>query len=298
MPGTGWPTFAGQQQIPMLKFSLEGLTGELCGSSEREQLVGRPDVEEQLANLTKELAALKAANGVGNTVTAEVFYYLTIPIMILIHVGFLGYEMGASRTKNVLASSIKNILAFAFLVPTFYYFGWFVYWAFPTGFTMSVGPQEISGLEYAIGAANPHEGQTLKDDCHEQAELRHASTKALAATTSTHTATTSFHGHEDKGQGSKQGRDDTSQTCPVFRTIQSIAFVNDFTRVRLLIIMAKQTRRLNGASQFSWVAYVHKLARRRRQTAEHNGHCQEQVVEPTAQVGTGTTTASHVGMMV
>ncbi len=98
---------------------------------------------------------MKAANGVGNTVTAEMFYYLTIPLMILIHVGFLAYEMGASRTKNVLASSIKNILAFAFLVPTFYYFGWFVYWAFPTGFTMSVGPQEISGWAYAVGAADP-----------------------------------------------------------------------------------------------------------------------------------------------
>jgi ammonia channel protein AmtB len=75
--------------------------------------------------------------------------------MVLIHVGFLGYEMGASRTKNVLASSIKNILAFAFIVPTFYFFGWFVYWAFPTGFSMSPGPFEISGWDYAIAAANP-----------------------------------------------------------------------------------------------------------------------------------------------
>jgi len=43
--------------------------------------------------------------------------------MIIIHAGFLAYEMGASRLKNVLASGIKNILAFAFMVPTFYYFG-------------------------------------------------------------------------------------------------------------------------------------------------------------------------------
>ena len=112
-------------------------------------------MEEELARLTTELAALTDAAAAGNTASAELFYYLTIPLMILIHVGFLAYEMGASRQKNVLASGIKNILAFAFLVPAFYYAGWFVYWAFPTGFSMSQGPLEISGLEYALGAANP-----------------------------------------------------------------------------------------------------------------------------------------------
>ena len=75
--------------------------------------------------------------------------------MVLIHVGFLAYEMGASRTKNVLASGIKNILAFAFLVPAFYFFGWWVYWAFPTGIEFTPGPFEISGLEYAADVANP-----------------------------------------------------------------------------------------------------------------------------------------------
>lgn len=112
-------------------------------------------MEEQIAKLTAEVAALKAANGTGNTVAAETYYYLTIPLMILIHVGFLGYEMGASRMKNVLASGIKNILAFAFMIPTFFFFGWFIYWAFPTGFTMSAGPNGISGWEYAMAVANP-----------------------------------------------------------------------------------------------------------------------------------------------
>jgi Amt family ammonium transporter len=90
-------------------------------------------MEEQLAKLAAEVAALKATSASSITISAEVFYYLTIPLMVLIHVGFLGYEMGASRTKNVLASGIKNILAFAFIVPTFYYFGWFTYWAFTDG---------------------------------------------------------------------------------------------------------------------------------------------------------------------
>jgi len=112
-------------------------------------------MEEQIAKLVADIAALKSANAVGNTMTAEIYYYISIPLMILIHVGFLSYEMGASRSKNVLASGIKNILAFAFIVPTFYYFGWFVYWAFPTGLDFGVGPSEISGWAYAVGAANP-----------------------------------------------------------------------------------------------------------------------------------------------
>ena len=90
-----------------------------------------------------------------NRTTAETFYWLTIPLMVLIHAGFLSYEMGASRAKNALASGIKNILAFAFIIPTFYYIGWFIYQAFPTGFTMSAGPAGISGWDYAVGAANP-----------------------------------------------------------------------------------------------------------------------------------------------
>ena len=117
-------------------------------------------MEDEIAALTEQVATLSAdlaavAGGATNTVFAETYYYLTIPLMVLIHVGFLAYEMGASRQKNVLASGIKNILAFAFLVPAFFYAGWFVYWAFPTGFSMSTGFFEISGWDYAVAAANP-----------------------------------------------------------------------------------------------------------------------------------------------
>ena len=37
--------------------------------------------------------------------------------------------------KNALASGVKNILAFAFIVPTFFLFGWWIYLAFPGGIT-------------------------------------------------------------------------------------------------------------------------------------------------------------------
>ncbi|MFZ9950525.1 MAG: ammonium transporter, partial [Gemmobacter sp.] len=105
--------------------------------------------------LAAEVATLKDAAAALNRSTAEAFYYLTIPLMVLIHAGFLSYEMGASRAKNALAAGIKNILAFAFIIPTFYFAGWWIYWAFPTGLSLSAGPMGISGLEYANAAASP-----------------------------------------------------------------------------------------------------------------------------------------------
>ncbi len=110
-------------------------------------------MEEQIAELTARLANLEASAGVTNTMFAETYYYLSIPLMVLIHAGFLAYEMGASRMKNVLSSGVKNILAFAFVIPTFWFFGWWVYWAFPTGLSLSMGPMEISGAEYASAIA-------------------------------------------------------------------------------------------------------------------------------------------------
>jgi len=106
-------------------------------------------MEEQLAELAAKVAELEASTSVTNTMFAETYYYLTIPLMVIIHAGFLAYEMGASRQKNVLASGIKNILAFAFMMPTFYFFGWWVYWGFPTGITFSEGAMGISGAGYA-----------------------------------------------------------------------------------------------------------------------------------------------------
>jgi Amt family ammonium transporter len=110
-------------------------------------------VEEQIAELTAQVAALQGSGGTTNTMFAEMFYYLTIPLMIIIHAGFLAYEMGSSRMKNVLSSGVKNILAFAFMIPTFYFFGWWIYWGFPTGLTLSEGPAGISGAAYATSIA-------------------------------------------------------------------------------------------------------------------------------------------------
>ncbi|MDK3018935.1 ammonium transporter [Pseudodonghicola flavimaris] len=112
-------------------------------------------MEQDLASLAAAVAELKAGVAATNGTFSETFYFLTIPLMVLIHVGFLAYEMGASRSKNALASGIKNILAFAMIVPFFYFIGWWIYWAFPTGLSGSMGAMEISGFDYATAIAAP-----------------------------------------------------------------------------------------------------------------------------------------------
>lgn len=114
-----------------------------------------PHVETDISTLAEAVAQLQASAAATNTIFAETYYFLSIPLMVLIHAGFLAYEMGASRSKNALASGIKNILAFAMIVPFFYFIGWWVYWAFPTGLTGSEGAMGISGFAYATEIAAP-----------------------------------------------------------------------------------------------------------------------------------------------
>ena len=77
---------------------------------------------------------IKAAISATATINLEVYYYWATAIMVLIHAGFLMYEMGASRVKHTLASGTKNILAFAFMIPTFFMFGWWIYLGMTAGF--------------------------------------------------------------------------------------------------------------------------------------------------------------------
>src|SRR5918992_1290323 len=70
-------------------------------------------------------------------VLSEIFYFYTVVVMWLIHVGFMAYEGGASRRKNVMSTAMKNILTIAVVTPTFYYFGWDIYGCFQHG-----GPAE------------------------------------------------------------------------------------------------------------------------------------------------------------
>ena len=67
-------------------------------------------MEEQIAELAAQVAALEASAGVTNTMFAETYYYLTIPLMIIIHAGFLAYEMGASMVKHGITERHHTII--------------------------------------------------------------------------------------------------------------------------------------------------------------------------------------------
>ena len=90
---------------------------------------------------------LQKAVEMAGTVNVEIYYWWCTAIMVIIHAGFLAYEVGASRAKNALASAVKNILAFAFIIPTFFFFGWWIYLAFPSGF--SIGEDGALGVPWA-----------------------------------------------------------------------------------------------------------------------------------------------------
>ena len=63
----------------------------------------------------------------------EFYYWATIPLMFLIHVGFCMYEVGASRQKNMMHTLMKNTMLIPLVTITFFFFGWWIYFAFPNG---------------------------------------------------------------------------------------------------------------------------------------------------------------------
>jgi ammonium transporter, Amt family len=81
-------------------------------------------------------------------ILTEQFYFYTVVIMWLIHVGFMAYEGGASRRKNVMSTAMKNILTIAVVTPTFYYFGWYIYGCFQEGWPKSghASPDVLPGF--------------------------------------------------------------------------------------------------------------------------------------------------------
>ncbi len=73
----------------------------------------------------------------------EFYYWLTVVIMFLIHVGFCMYEVGASRRKNHIHTLMKNTMLIPLVTITFFFFGWWIYFAFPNG------PGITGGIEAA-----------------------------------------------------------------------------------------------------------------------------------------------------
>ena len=61
------------------------------------------------------------------TIFTEVYYWITVVFMFLIHVGFCMYEVGASRRKNMMHTLMKNTMVIPLVTVTFFYFGWYIY---------------------------------------------------------------------------------------------------------------------------------------------------------------------------
>ncbi len=67
------------------------------------------------------------------TVFTEFYYWVTVVFMFFIHVGFCVYEVGASRHRNHIHTLMKNIMLIPLVTITFFFFGWWIYWALPNG---------------------------------------------------------------------------------------------------------------------------------------------------------------------
>ena len=76
--------------------------------------------------MTDQLGAL-------TTLFTEFYYWITVVLMFLIHVGFCMYEVGASRYKHHQHTLMKNTMLIPLVTVTWFFFGWWIYWAFPTG---------------------------------------------------------------------------------------------------------------------------------------------------------------------
>jgi ammonia channel protein AmtB len=81
-----------------------------------------------------------------STILAEQFYFFTVVIMWLIHVGFMTYETGAARRKNAMATAMKNILTIAVVTPTMYYVGWWVYNCNQPGLPIGPNSTDFTGI--------------------------------------------------------------------------------------------------------------------------------------------------------
>lgn len=67
------------------------------------------------------------------TIFTEFYYWVTVVFMFLIHVGFCMYEVGASRRRNHLHTLMKNTMLIPLVTITFFFFGWWIYFALPNG---------------------------------------------------------------------------------------------------------------------------------------------------------------------
>ena len=88
----------------------------------------------------------------------EFYYWITVALMFLIHIGFCMYEVGASRRKNHMHTLMKNSMLIPLVTVTWFFFGWWIYWAFPGGPGITGGGISDLTSDLAVAALPWSEG--------------------------------------------------------------------------------------------------------------------------------------------
>jgi Amt family ammonium transporter len=91
----------------------------------------------QYVILAQTVEELSEQVSLDSAILGEQFYYWTVVVMWLIHVGFMSYEAGAARRKNIMSVAMKNILTIAAVTPVMYFLGWWIYGCYQEGFIPS-----------------------------------------------------------------------------------------------------------------------------------------------------------------
>ena len=94
----------------------------------------------------------------------EFYYWLTVVLMFLIHIGFCMYEVGASRHKNHMHTLMKNTMLIPLVTITFFFFGWWIYFAFPNGPGITGGIEAAPWAEPWSELMGPHMGGAPASD--------------------------------------------------------------------------------------------------------------------------------------
>jgi Amt family ammonium transporter len=68
-----------------------------------------------------------------NVLFTEFYYWVTVVFMFLIHAGFALYEAAVGRRKNLQHIVLKNVMVIPVVTVTFFFFGWWIYFAFIHG---------------------------------------------------------------------------------------------------------------------------------------------------------------------
>ncbi len=88
----------------------------------------------------------------------EFYYWVTVVLMFLIHVGFCVYEVAASRWRNHQHTLMKNTMLLPLVTIAFFLFGWWIYFAFPGGPGITGGLVDAPWAKPASELMGPHLG--------------------------------------------------------------------------------------------------------------------------------------------